>query len=123
MVTITIRQLIIGILLLAVVIVFVRWQPEPSPQPHPQSKPALVHPARVSGSETPAKNPTRQLAMNDQKVGGEYGDPALKEAYFCDLARSLRERCERIPRSAESLEFCLKATSYYTNSRYCGHRP
>jgi hypothetical protein len=65
MVTIAIRQLIIGILLLAVVIVFVRWQPEPSSQPQPQSKPALIHPARVTSSETPAKKPTQQLIMND----------------------------------------------------------
>ncbi|WAK01112.1 hypothetical protein [Methylobacter sp. YRD-M1] len=118
MVTITIRQLIIGALLLTALLVCVRWQLESSPRPQPQPTSIKRQPARVASDKFPAREPAQQLEVSE-----DYGDPALKEAYFCDLARSLRERCERIPRSAESLEFCLKATGYYTNSRHCGYRP
>jgi hypothetical protein len=122
MLTITIRQLIIGALLLTALMAFVCWQPEPSPQPQPRS--VKRQPAHVAGSKIPAREPARQLpAISNLEVAGDYGDPALKETYFCNEARSLRERCERIPRSSENLEFCLKATGYYTSSRHCGYRP
>lgn len=122
MLTITIRQLIIGALLLTALTVIVRRQPEPSPQPQPRS--LKRQPARVAGNKIPAREPAQQLpAISNQEVAGDYGDPALKETYFCNEAFSLRERCERIPRSPENLEFCLKATGYYTSSRHCGYRP
>ena len=47
----------------------------------------------------------------------------MKASYFCDLAISLRERCEKIPRNPEQMEFCLRSMGYYTNSRHCGYQP
>lgn len=114
--TIPIPRLIIGALLLTVFMVFVLGR-------LPQSEPAQIQPAHAVGSETSATRPVPQSAKKQTVVDHYYGDPVLKETYFCDLALTLRERCERLPRDAESLEFCLKAIGYYTNSRYCGYRP
>lgn len=132
MVTITIRQLIIGALLLTTLIVFVRPQPEPAPQPHPQSEPVKrqsapvkLQPARAADVKAPIKNPVQQqpATFENQPFIEDSGDPALKQAYYCNRALLLRERCERIPRDEKSLEFCLKATGYYMNTRYCGYQP
>lgn len=130
MVTITIRQLIIGALLLTALVVFVRRQPEPAPHPQSepikhQSAPVKLQPARAADVKAPVKNPVQQqpAAFENQPFVEDSGDPALKQAYYCNRALLLRERCERIPRDEKSLEFCLKATGYYMNTRYCGYQP
>lgn len=76
-----------------------------------------------SGEDVQAQQ-NAELAQFAEAAGIDVSEAIeMKSAYFCDLAVKTRERCEKIPRNSDQMEFCLKAGGYYTNSRYCGSRP
>gem|GEM_PF-1626163 len=78
-----------------------------------------VKPASIEtmGDPTTLNKAARVLGIDDNQY------QAMKEDYFCDLAKTAWENCELQQTSDENLELCLKMGGYYTNSRHCGYQP
>ena len=120
MLTLTIPRIILFSLLLVIsVLSYHHWFAAP-----PATAPKQLRSAYKVA--VPASQPIKKAQQSKRVIStnyDQYDDPAMKSAYFCELALSLRNRCEQIPRDPDSLEFFLKATGYYSNSRHCGYWP
>ena len=119
MLTISIRHILILTLLLVLSVQTYRWLFPPI-----VSAPKQVSETRKIALPAPPtiEKPQRAQPTLPYNID-RYDDPVMRSAYFCDLALTQRERCEKIPRDPQSIEFCLKATGYYSNSRHCGYQP
>lgn len=128
------RRIISGIALLALFsaagyFVWTRYHAE---APAPVKAPSLVstEDGLPTGSATSAVETGSTIQSGQRTLlapePGFYSDAEyaqFKEAYYCNLARDTRLKCEALDRGPDGLEQCLKLSQYYTYSRHCGTQP